>query len=257
VSDADALQTLDAALAALDPRRVSWLDMTVAQEVHLPDLDYQTAGRYRAAPDNRFRLELQMRTGKTTETYLTVSDGACVWRATRAGDGDWTAVRRFGFQQVLDAAEATPQARDDFLRGPSFSGPMALLRNLRRRMVWVDSLETRDGERAVIALTGVWPPETVAKLAPKDAEWPAGCPDRCRVFLDADTLAPCRVEWWGPADQGKSLIRLVQIELGGVVVNQPLTQEECERTFRFDPGSAPVIDETKPFSDEYGKKAAP
>ncbi len=93
VADTAASQTLEAALTALG-RRGSWLEMTVRQRVRLPELQYLAEGSYRAAPDHRFRLDLQTRVGKTTGTLLTVSDGATVWRAHRSGDGAWTAVTR-------------------------------------------------------------------------------------------------------------------------------------------------------------------
>ncbi len=244
VADSAASQTLDAALAALEPRRNAWIATTVRQKVRLPDLEYDAEGRFRAAPNNRFRLELRTEAGSTKGTVLTVGDGTNVWRASRAGDGDWTEVHRVGMQQVLDGLAAAPQTRDAFFHGPTFTGPVPLLHNLRRSLVWAKRAPVVQAGRRAVELTGVWPEALAAALAPKGLAWPRGMPDRCRLLLDAETLWPRRVEWWGPTASGKGLVRLVRLELRDPVLNRPLSPVECARTFSFDPGAAPVSDET-------------
>jgi hypothetical protein len=253
VADAVASQTLAAAAAALQPERVAWLETTVRQRVCLPDVEYVAEGCFRTAPNNRYRLELRSGGG----TLLAVSDGACVWRAHRTGDEDWTDVRRVNLRRLADDRDAEPQSRDEYLRGPAFSGPGPLLHNLRKRMLWVKRAAVTRAGRQLIELTGVWPEARAAALAPNGSAWPDGVPDRCRLFLDADTLWPRRVEWWGPAAQGKELVRLAQLELRDPVLNHALPPEECARAFTFQPGSAKVVDDTTRVSAELTRTAAP
>jgi hypothetical protein len=242
VPDPVASQALDGALAALEPRCANWIETTVRQKIRLPDLEYDAEGRFQAAPDNRFRLELQTRIGSTRGTLLAVGDGTSVWRANRIGDGGWGEVHRVGMKQVLEGL-AAPQTKEAFLHGPTFSGPEPLLRNLRRSMVWVKRAVVVQGDRHVVELTAVWPEALSAALA-ASSPWPQGMPDRCRLILDADTFWPRRVEWWGLSASGNELVRLVQMELRDPVLNRPLSTAECARTFSFDPGSALVCDET-------------
>jgi hypothetical protein len=250
VADAAACRTLEAAAAAVEGRRAGWLETTVRQRVRVPELEYEADGRYQSAPGSRFRLELRTRAGKTTGTVVAVSDGASVWRARRVGDGDWTGVRRIGLTQLLDHPGATPERRDELQRGPTFTGPAPLLRNLQKRMVWVKrAAVTRDG-RAAVELTGVWP----ASSAQPDVASPPGMPDRCRLYLDADTLWPRRVEWCGPTAGGKTLGCLMEMELRDPVFDRRLTAEECARTFVFDPGNAAVTDETPRVSGTLTRK---
>ena len=184
-------------MRALEPDRIAWLETKIKQRVRLPGLEYEAEGCYRAAPNNRYRLELRTHVGKTTGIVLAVSDGANVWRANRVGDGAWTDVRRVGLREVLEGRDVSLQQRDDFYRGPAFTGPAPLLKNLQRRMVWAKRAEVRADGRAAVELTGVWPAEQLAVLVPKDAEWPAGLPDRCRLLLDADTLWPAASDGGG------------------------------------------------------------
>jgi hypothetical protein len=243
VADRAASQTLDAALAALEKRRNAWLETTVRQKVRLPDLEYDAEGRFQAAPNNRFRLELQTRSGPTKETLLTVGDGTNVWRASRVDDGAWTEVHRAGMKQVPDDLAAGPQTRDALFHGSVFRGPEPLLHNLRRSMVWVKRAPVMQAGTQILELTGVWPETLSAALAPNGKSWPQGMPDRCRLLLRADTLWPRRIEWWGPTTSGTGLVRLVQMELRDPVLNHALSARECARVFTFNPGKAPVSHE--------------
>ncbi len=127
------------------------------------------------------------------------------------------------------------------------------MRNLRRRMVWVKRAEVQDEGRAYLELTGVW---SAAPVLKNEAS-PDGVPDRCLLLLDADTLWPCRVEWWGPTAEGKGLLCLMRMELRDPVFNHPMSPEECARNFTFDPGTAVVVDESQLGSEETAKKKMP
>jgi hypothetical protein len=233
-----AADTLDAAIDTLGPDRVAWLSTTVKQRVQLPDVAFSAEGRFQSAPGNRFRLELRTILGDRTTTLLTVSDGDVLWRANRVGAGNWTAVRRR--EIVDDDNENVAPVRQETFSTATFSGPGSLLKNLRRRLVWTNRVEVQIDGRPAVELTGVWP----GKSPIGDRAGPASQPDRCRLLLDADTLWPRRVEWWGPGTSGKRLVCLMSLELADPEINRPLSAEQFARTFTFDPGRAPVVEET-------------
>ncbi len=241
-----ATSTLDAAVAALEPGRIAWLSTTVKQRVQLSDLDFTAEGQFQGAPGNRYRLELRARVGETTTRLLAVNDGDNLWRANRVGDGEWTTVRRREMEDVLDERGGTTPARDESFRAATFSGPGSLLKNLRRRLVWTNLVEVPAAGRLAVELTGVWPKKSAAGRA--------GQPDRCRLLLDADTLWPRRVEWWGPGASGKRLVSLLRLELGDPVINRPLSAEAFARTFTFAPGRARVVVETEDAAAKRGPK---
>ena len=91
----------------------------------------------------------------------------------------------------------------------------------------------RRDSRAFIKLTGSWSDEVMRTLVPADERWPDGLPRQCRLYLEAPTLWPHRVEWWGPlrANAGDAL--LLQMEFRDPIINQPLSAERCAREFGF------------------------
>jgi hypothetical protein len=253
VEDAEACALLDRAAQALLCDQVTWLSCEIRQEAHLPDLSYTGEGRYLLAPGHRFRLELQTRVGETAGTLLLVGDGVNVWQARRAGSGGWEHVTRLGLAEVLTALEGPGGAarlRAEFLAGPTLSGVAPLLRTLRYRLLWVRHETTRDAATEGIELTGVWRPDDLRQRAPLGHPWPAGLPRQCRVVLDAQTLWPARIEWWGPATPGRAPVAggseslLASTEYGKPCLNEALPPEECTRAFSFDAGDAAVTDRT-------------
>ena len=88
--------------------------------------------------------------------------------------------------------------------------------------------------------TGRWKGHAVVRLTGrKPPPVPDNQPGECRLYLDAQTLWPCRIEWLGRVpDRGDVL--LVQMEFRDPVLGQPVHDE----AFHFDPGSAVVIDGT-------------
>jgi hypothetical protein len=262
--DADAVLLLDRAAQALGPGRITWLACDIRQEVDLPGLRYTGEGSYRLAPGHRFRLEVRTHVGDAEGTLLLLGDGVNVWQARRAGEDGWEGVTRVGLAQVLAGLEAGPagaaQLRAEFLQGPTLSGVVPLLRTLRYRLLWVGHEARRAGEAEVYELIGAWRPEEVRARVPADRPWPAGLPRRCRVVLDARTLWPQRVEWWGPAMQGRPRpaggadALLAVTEYRNPRANVPFTAEECARAFAFDPGKAPVTDRTGEVSADLAAR---
>jgi hypothetical protein len=243
----EATSCLDEAIGRLTRGKIDWLQCTIRQQVTLPGLHYTAEGRYLLAPDHRFRLEVQTRTGDKAGTLLNVSDGATLWQASCLGQGPWDKVTRIGVREVLAAIDGAGNAarlRTDFLEGPMFSGIAPLLRALRGRLVWVGRTANRDHGNDMIQLTGVWPPDALREKAPADHPWPNGLPQHCRIVLEARTLWPRRIEWWGPlGPQGADQL-LALTEYSAPVLNEPLADDVCARAFAFAPGSTPVTDRT-------------
>lgn len=238
---------LDQALAAASPARVRWVEAGIWQKVQLPGFAYEATGHYLLAPGHRFRLEVQTNVGLVQGTLLTVSDGTDLWQATRTGPKDWDAVTRLGLREVfatLDGPSGSPRLRAEFMQGPTFSGVMPLLSSLRERLNWVGhKIMGHEGAERV-QLVGLWLPEIAAALASPGQPWPSGLPRQCRLRLDARTLWPERIEWWGPSTPGGPETLLAQMELREPILNRELPAERCRSAFAFDPGNTPISDQT-------------
>lgn len=219
-ADPGAGQLLDEAAARIGPARVAWLETAVWQQVELQGLAYQAEGRYLAAPGRRTRLDLRTRLGDTEGEVRVVSDGTALWQGSRIGGGDWEGVGKIGLP-------AGPGG--DGSHGWSFAGLSPLLQGLRTQMVWGRRELVRRGGREYHKLTGTW--ADAPKTTPRDGPWPEGLPRQCRLYLDAETLWPARVEWWGPDPPREGECLLVQMEFRDPVLNRPLPAEQCIRGF--------------------------
>jgi hypothetical protein len=257
VEDAEADVVLDRAAGALMPERVAWLECDIRQKVNLPGLRYESEGRYLLAPGFRYRLEVRTRGTPVPGTLLWVSDGASVWQATRAGEGPWDSVSRLSLPDVLDSLRGPgtpPRVRSEFLNGPTFGGVGPLLYTLRTRLMWVAHEAVRDSAAERLVLTAVWPPSVLRDIAPPDHPWPAGLPRVCRLSLNAKSLWPDSVEWWGPGAAGPDVL-LARTDYLNPAVNRPLPPEVCSRAFTFDPGTTPVSDRTGQVTADLAARA--
>ena len=86
-------------------------------------------------------------------------------------------------------------------------------------------------DKDVILLTG-------AREKPK-GDWADYQPRQCRLVLDAATLWPYRLEWWGPTAGAPGDVRVMQIEFRNPTPNHPVD----EATFTFNP---PAPDANEP-----------
>ncbi len=238
-ADPDAVALFDRALARLDADRLEWIEMGLWQQMTVQGLESEAQGRYLAAPGRRWRLDLQTRCGGTGGTLNVVSDGHSVWQALRVGNRGWVRFSRVELAPVLELLEAPgtpPRVADEFYHDQAFGAVTALLPGLRGRMVWYHQEAMHRDGRVLVKLAGVWTPEAAAALAPAGQPWPAGLARTCRLFLDAETLWPQRLEWWGPDPPRGDEVLLVQAEYRDPVLNRPLSPERCAAEFR------PVVD---------------
>jgi hypothetical protein len=254
VEDPEAGRCLDEAAAHVG--KIEWLSCRIHQQVHLPGLHYTSEGRYLLAPEHRFRLEVRTRTGETTGTLVIVSDGVNLWQASRVGSEPWDKVIHLGVQEVLatlDGGSNAAQLRAEFLQGPALSGIGPLLRTLRGRLIWA----RQESSGNVVRLIGVWPPDAVREKVPADRPWPGGLPRQCRIVLDAATLWPQRIEWWGPAEDRGLETLLALTEYSDPVINRSLSDEICAQAFTFTPGDVPITDRTGEVAADFATRLQP
>jgi hypothetical protein len=206
--------------------------MTLWQKVSLDDENYEVQGRYLSAPDNRMRLELKVQVGRTRGEVCVVCDGNALCTMQRLGSEAPLLV-----PNEIPAAEPgkgraeVAEKRARFLQDAGYGGVMPLLRLLRQRLQDLDHRIAVWQERDIHLVTGRWP-EDAALLASIPEFLRPRCPPRkCRIFLDAHTLWPCRIEWWGSEKPGGRLEPLLQLEFRDPILNQPLSPERCRREF--------------------------
>lgn len=255
-ADPEAVKTMDKAIQVFDPAHLGWLETTLWQQVSAPTRMFEAQGRYLLAPDYRRRLDLKVQVGDASGEMQVVSDGANVWEMTNIahyGKG----VRKTELKKILDGLNQpgiTPlvleQVREEYLQGSTLSGITPLLQNLKRQLVFTKQEPGKWQTKDVLILVGVWSPEMSKDIAPPD-RWPMGLPRTCRVYVDASTFWPYRLEWWGPLPGRTEDLLLMQMEYRDPVIGKPGEKppESFAKAFTFDPGETSVVDNTKDVAE--------
>jgi hypothetical protein len=240
-ADAEANRVLDRAVAALSADHFRWLRMNLWQQASLPALTYQAEGVYLSGPDHRLRLDLQVRAGNAASRLQVVSDGHTFWQIAQHGPAG-RSVSRVDLKPVLQLllSPGTGAARrEEFYSHQWFAGPAPLLQTLRPALTFTRCQPVRWHERDALLLTGV------RSVPPEEKNCPDYLPRQCRLFLDAQSLWPHRLEWWGPMPTNRQDQMLLQLEFRDPVLGQAV----ADQVFAFQPGKEKVKDLTTDWMD--------
>jgi hypothetical protein len=214
-SGVGASELLKLALDKLDWNQVIWLHTKIRQTMSDPESGFVAEGFLQRGPNQCAHLELAINTNGGSGRLLVVSDGETVACVSEAPNTKATATAH-SFPSTGDISN-----RNEFLRALNCGGPIVSLKEIHTQL--------RNGklqtgllhERKVIQVAGTFDPgENRAST--------------CQVYLDAQTLWPCQIEWWG-CDASNRLVPIMRIEYANPAINTALSLEECERLFSYQP----------------------
>lgn len=244
--DPAAALLLDRALAALAPARASWLRTALREQVHAAPLAFRVEGTYQSGPDYRLRLDLQVRTDRACRRLQLGSNGQTFWKVEEDAAGEWKGFTLDWRQasQSLNGPGPDTLLRDEVTRSHWFNGPEWMLLKLREQTVFTRCERLRWRERHVFMLTG-------ARPAASNNSWEMYRPRQCRLVLDAASLWPLRLEWWGPGPAVGGDILLMELDLGQPVLNQPIADE----AFSLPQPNGGIEDRTKQWQETLREPA--
>lgn len=221
----DPARLLDSALDRLSPARLSWLRVRLWQQMTDSEVRFESEGTLQIGPRHCARLDLRVLAGPRASRLLVVSDGHALAHVLQP-DGEAPVVTS---QLLAPPPPAVPtKSPTELLRAKGCGGPHPLLKELRAKL------------RDLTAQTGLWQNRPTVRLKGLLAERLQGeaatavVADFCYVYLDAQSLWPHRVEWWG-TDKKQNLRPLLQLEFRDAELNRELSLPECVREFSYQP----------------------
>jgi hypothetical protein len=234
-NDSAALASLDQAIAAFAPERVQWMETRVWQQVECEDFVYQACGRMVMASGDKMRFDVNLKVGQTVGKLRMVNDGAAMWRWMQAGGENavtewWGLPMQDGtFKTPADVAEARVRLMDEHC----FLGLVPILRKLRQGVQSAQLRRQRWNGHEVNVVSALWPVNDASLAAFPDPARPRLLLQQCRIYLDAETSWPHRIEWWGGESPRQANRLVVQTEYRDPVFNRPPSPARCAAEFAF------------------------
>jgi hypothetical protein len=181
------------------------------------------------------RFDVNVRVGQTVGKLRLVNDGVTVWQSIQTG-GARAVVERWempGLGDTLKTPADVAQARMQLLEEHCFLGLAPMLRKLRQGVQSARLRQQRWNGHDVQIVSAAWPVNDASLASLADFARPRLPLRQCRAYLDAQTLWPYRIEWWGAEKPHQPHQLLVQTEYREPLLNQPLSPERCAGEFAF------------------------
>ncbi len=103
-----------------------------------------------------------------------------------------------------------------------------------------------------IVLTADWAIDILKSMTDDGKRpWPAAMPKQCRLYLDAKTYWPHRIEWLGSVPGKSENGVILQMEFRSPK-HEVFSLEVCKREFSFDPGKGKLpnqVDQTEDLKE--------
>jgi len=210
-------ELLQKALEKLDPNRTTWLRTKIRQTMSDPESRFTAEGFLQRGPNHCAHLEMVIDTNGSKARLLVVSDGTTI-ASVREVVGTEPTATVHAFPESSD-----PSVKAEFLRSMNCNGPTASLRDVLAQLRDAKLQTGMLHDRRVIQIAGEFGSAT-ASIAVRS----------CQVYLDAETLWPCRIEWFG-VDAGNRVVPIMRVEYLDPEINQELSLAECAKLFSYQP----------------------
>jgi outer membrane lipoprotein-sorting protein len=208
---------------------------TILETVSIGDRRFRATGSYLQGTDMRLRLEYTVKAGSAEGSLLEVCDGTILW--SRQTIGDQTRLTRRDVRQILNAAASGGNVAENILIAElGLGGLPALLASLERSMTF-DEIERQEIDAiSFVIIGGTWNSEfrqrfQASPASPGSDQLPDLVPDRVRIYFDAETLFPRRIQYLKAPTDTELEHPLVALDFTDVELDAPVSASE----FQFEP----------------------
>jgi hypothetical protein len=225
----DAQALLEKALAKLSEDEAAWLNTKIWQTGICGETTFVAEGTLQRGPNQCSRLELDVRVHDMRSHTTIVCDGHSVAHVHKFPDDKAKAevVKLPGLSEATLAKDRA--VREEMLIARGCGSPVVLLRPIHDFMTGATLQTGVLGDVSVVEIKGNIDPTKLPVFAAMNVTTL-----RAHVYLDAKTLWPRRVEWWGN-DKGPHVRQLSVVEFRDPVVGVPLSEGECDEMFSYRP----------------------
>ena len=171
---------------------------------------------------------------KITGSLTQVSDGSVLWSYWI--NGDQKKLTRRNIQEIVEAADQIPNySSAKSLQDLGVGGLQTLVANLQAGMEFGAVREQLVGNTKLLVLSGRWTQKSLTDIfqLPEDTEarLPEYVPDFVRIYVDAETMLPRRVQYLKkhPNPEQKQIRPLVTLDFRSFKANVQVT----DQTFEF------------------------
>ncbi|QDU63264.1 hypothetical protein Pan216_41420 [Planctomycetes bacterium Pan216] len=230
---------------------IDYVSATMKQIVHVGDQAIIAEGTYKIGPDGRALTEMRVPIDDQVGTRLTISNGKIGYRYSKIFENETLEEFQMGkILPLLEQKQIPPMIRRQFdLRIPSVH-PGDMLRGYLDTIKFDELKEESfggDPPRDVKVVEGQWRREAISAVtqnpnAKAIEDIKGTIPQHVRLFLDAKTSWPLRVELFRRDDRGE-FKPLYELEYQHVVIGEEIPDEE----FQFTPPEKLVAQDMTPI----------
>lgn len=237
------------------PNDVQSIRARIVERVSIGGRRFRLEGSYLQGTDLRLRLELKVipdkPPGRVAGTLLEVCNGTILWANFQVG-GKEPRITRRDVSQILAASRTNGQISFPTVE-LGLGGIPGLLASLDRWMKFDSVTQQEIDGKTFTVLAGAWKDacrkELLKKMSKHDL--PEHVPDAVRIYLEPELLFPRRIAFL--KQRGKQFESLVELDLFGIVINEPLDEHQFEYA---PPDGARPVDVTTEYVQQL-QNAAP
>lgn len=208
--------------AALANRRS--VQATLYQVVNINGQPLKLTGRY-ANAGLKLRLELATELpGGAKGSLLEVCDGNVLWSQLQLLDS--RRVTRRDIRQILAAVSAGDSRPEAILTAElGLGGLPGLLAGLQQQLEFESLERITESDREMVVIRARWKPDALTKLGLKpDQATPEYIPDFVRLWFDAETQVPVKIDYLKKAADKLPERAIVSLQFRDVVLDQAVDE---------------------------------
>lgn len=228
-----ALSLLQQARDRFRPEELPWQEMTIWQCSKFGECFYEAEGRYVGGPDHRMYLNLRLRNGPAQGQMIVKCDGNLLKKTfIFPGKAPQSSLLALSNLEPPVAGKAARSAQcERLLTDQACRGVTPLLAYFKDNLHQPKIAAVHWHGKLLLQIRGQLPnAKKINDSLPRNRQFRQTVREG-RLYLDAETLWPVRVEWWGNARENEKVRLLFCTEYRRPILRDRVTAEALAKEF--------------------------